>query len=108
MSIELRELQIPDGVFDEEGAAVEFIRFWVAGSKDYVTLNMGGFEPKDEARQWGYIVADIAKHAVRGMQQDDPSRGTPEQMMAEIQKGYFERLEHEGVNLTGQIKADKQ
>ena len=108
MSVELRELEIPDGVFEEEDDAVEFIRFWVAGGKDHVTLNIGVFESKDEARQWGYIIADIAKHAVRGMQQDDASRGSPEQMMGEIQKGYFERLEHEGANLTGQIKADKQ
>jgi len=108
MSIELRELQVPDGVFDEEGEAVEFIRFWIAGGQDHVTLNMGVFAPEDEAKSWGMIMADLAKHAVRGMQQDDPSRGTPEQMMAELQKGFFERLEYTGANLSGQIKAGNQ
>jgi hypothetical protein len=108
MSTELHELDIPDGVFEAEGPAIEFVRFWVAGGEDHVTLKIGSFDSTEEAGNWGMVLADLAKHAVRGMQQDDPSRGTPEQMLAEIQKAFFARLEHTSANLTGQLKVDKQ
>jgi hypothetical protein len=108
MSIDLRPLDVPDGVFEHEGEAVEFIRFWVAGGVDHVILNVGVFAASDEARYWGMICADIAKHAVRGMQQDDPSRGSADQMMAQLQKGFADRIESLRADLTGQLKVKKQ
>lgn len=90
---ELRQLTIPKEVL--EGAnSQEFIRFWMSGGLDYVTLNIAGFvDNTDEAFMWGSILADIAWHAVNGMQQDDPSRGSRKQMFDDIIDGFEERLE---------------
>jgi len=108
MSHEVTELEIPDSMFeDQETDAIEFVRFWICNQSDHVTLNIGGTDPEAEPEMWGNIIADIASHAVRGMQQDDASRGTPEQMLAEIERVFLERIGKER-DLSGQLKADKQ
>lgn len=78
------------------------VRMWIADNRDHVSLNIGFFEPDYEAKQWGYILADIAKHAARGMQQDDPAIGSVEQLIATIESGYHERMAAE-LALTGTI-----
>ena len=105
MSTSLKELEIPESIFEDgEAEATEFVRFWVCSGNDHVMLNIGSFKPPEhEPRQWGFIMADIARHAVRGMQQDDPSRGTPEQMLAEIERGFRERLE-KALDFSGQLQ----
>ena len=98
----MRELDIPLGV-NKDGNPQEFVRFWVCDNEDHVSLNIGGFVDNDiEPELWGSILADIAKHAVLGMQQDDPSRGTTEEMFAQIELGFARRL-REKVNFSGQI-----
>lgn len=106
---DLEELEIPDSIFgDGETEGTEFVRFWICAGKDHVVLRIGSLQPPNaEPRQWGYIMADIARHAVRGMQQDDPSRGSPEQMFAEIEHGFRERF-GQHLSFTGQIQVDKQ
>jgi hypothetical protein len=108
MSREVIELDIPDSIFeDQETDAIEYVRFWICDQSDHVTLNIGGTEPEAEAEMWGNIVADIACHAVRGMQQDDPSRGTTEQMLAEIERVFLDRIAKER-SLSGQLRVEKQ
>jgi hypothetical protein len=108
MSNELKPLEIPDSIFeDQETDAIEFVRFWICNQSDHVTLNIGGADADAEVEMWGNIVADIASHAVRGMQQDDPSRGSAEQMLAEIERVFCERLKKER-SLSGQLKATNQ
>jgi hypothetical protein len=106
---DLLELDIPDSVFqDQEPKGVEFVHFWVCDGNDHVALNIGSFQPpEDEPRQWGYIMADIARHAVRGMEQDDPSRGTSAEIFAEIERGFRERLEKD-LDFSGQLRGNKQ
>lgn len=100
---ELRELMLPREVLEASNTQ-EFLRFWVADGHDYVTMNLAGFEDNtDEAYLWGSILADIAWHAVNGMQQDDPSRGSKKQMFRDILKGYKERLKDKP-NLTGSMR----
>lgn len=100
----LAELDIPDGVIDEEDP-VEFIRFWIAGNEDYVTLNIGAFDKEHEASSWGMIAADIVKHAIRGMRQDDPSL-TEDALLAEIEAAFYGRL-RSTVNISGQLRGEK-
>ncbi|MEL6370151.1 MAG: DUF5076 domain-containing protein [Pseudomonadota bacterium] len=99
----LHELEIPDGVIDEEEAS-EFVRFWIGGGEDHVTLNIGAFDSEQEASSWGMIAADIVKHALRGMCQDDPTRD-PEKLLAEIEKAFHDRL-NETTNVAGQLRGD--
>lgn len=99
----LHELDIPDSLVDEE-EAIEFVRFWIGGGEDHVTLNIGAFDPENEAASWGMIAADIVKHAIRGMCQDDPSR-SPETLLAEIEAAFNGRL-RDTVDLTGQLCGD--
>jgi hypothetical protein len=86
------ELEIPSPAPQDSERAVEFIRFWVTGNRDYVALNSGIFNPKDEARQWGFILADIAKHAIHAMQLNDASMGSSDQLLAEIEAGFSHRV----------------
>jgi hypothetical protein len=98
----MRELEIPLGVH-KDGNAQEFIRFWVCDETDHVSLNVGGFvDNSNEAETWGSILADVAWHAINAMQQDDPSRGTPEQMLAQIELGFSRRFKFER-NMSGQL-----
>lgn len=99
----MRELEIPDGVHSD-GNAQEYVRFWVCDSTDHVTLNIGGFvDNEKEPELWGSILADIAWHAINGMQQDDQSRGSKLKMLAQIEFAFAQRMQSKR-NLTGQIK----
>ena len=65
---ELHELSIPQEVL-EASSAHELIRFWVADSNEYVSMNISGFDDNSqEPILWGMILADIAMHAINGMQ----------------------------------------
>ena len=102
-SNELRELMLPKEVLEASNTQ-EFIRFWVADGYDYVTMNIGGFTNNaEEPYLWGSILADIAWHAVNGMQEDDPSRASKEEMFEEILEGYTDRLA-EKPKLTGNVR----
>ena len=100
----LAELDLPEGVENGEDPK-EFIRFWIAGNEDYVTLNIGAFDKEHEAASWGMIAADIIKHAMRGMCQDDPSR-EQQALLAEIEPAFYGRL-RETVKISGQLRGEK-
>ena len=85
------ERSIPPEVLGQDGAH-EMIRFWVKDGEHHVSLNIGLFEPEDEAHIWGCMLADIAIHAVRGMQQDRPDIGDEPTVLAQIEAGFYDRL----------------
>ncbi|MEO1642643.1 MAG: DUF5076 domain-containing protein [Pseudomonadota bacterium] len=98
----MKELVIPYGVHSD-GNPEEFIRFWICDGSDHVSLKIGGFsDNSNESELWGAILADIAWHAINGMQQDDPSRGSKEEMLAQIEYGFGQRLKDKR-NLSGQL-----
>lgn len=98
-----RALEVPEGI-DEAINPVELVRFWIGGSEDYVSLNIGVFEKGNEAFAWGMVAADIVKHAVRGMMQSDPSRSETG-LYAEIERGFKARL-GEAAKISGQLKGE--
>jgi hypothetical protein len=101
----MKELSIPPGVEGDAGA-VELIRFWISGGADHVNLNVGLFAADDEPTFWGSIIADIAKHAVNAMMQEDPSRDE-QVLLAQIESGFAQRLA-QTVNFTGQLSGRRQ
>jgi hypothetical protein len=82
------ELEIPPTVFEHEDAD-EFLRFWVAGGDDHVTLRSGVFG-ESELESWGMILADVARHVVTAHQ--DNNRISTETAYAKIAEGYSGRL----------------
>ena len=75
--------------------AQEMIRFWIAGGTDYTSLHIGGAgKPGAEAPMWGFILADIAKHVVTAMRQQDPDGPSAQELMEQILGGLSERLKH--------------
>ena len=71
-----------------------------------MSLNIGLFNPEDEPRIWGSIIADIARHAVVAMMQDDPERSR-DALFAAIEAGFAERLQ-EAATYTGRFVGRKQ
>jgi hypothetical protein len=103
MLLSERELDIPQGVHPDHNPS-ELIRFWVSGGIDHVSILVGTFEPaEDEPRMWGWILADIAKHAVRALRQDKPNVGSVEELVAQIEAGFSERMS-QNPDLTGQLQ----
>jgi hypothetical protein len=103
MLLSERELDIPEGV-DPEHNPSELIRFWVSGGIDHVSLLVGTFQPAgDEPRMWGWILADIAKHVVRALRQENPNSGSVEELVAQIEAGFGERISL-NPDLIGQIQ----
>ena len=101
MSSELNELDVPPEVHSD-GNPFEMIRFFICDKKDHVTLRVGLFEVEKEPRVWGAILADIARHAIIGMQQDSADRPSADALLQEIEAGYKERIAEEA-NLQGQL-----
>ena len=88
----MEEGEIPQAVIDREDA-YEMLRFWVTGDgQSDVFLRSGWFPEAVEAKQWGYILADIALHATRAMQLNNPEVGNTESLLSEIEQGYLVRL----------------
>ena len=71
---DFRELEIPSTLIADEAEGFEVIRFWIGGGTDHVSLQlMQMADGKANVKAWGNIAADIIKHAVRAILQDDPS-----------------------------------
>ncbi|MEO1242175.1 MAG: DUF5076 domain-containing protein [Pseudomonadota bacterium] len=99
----LDELNIPTGVF-EENEGHELVRFWISSGVDHVSLNIGLFDSDEEPSVWGSVAADIAKHAVKAMMQDEPTRNEAA-LYAEIERAFIGRLK-EQTKFEGQLKGD--
>lgn len=95
----MNELELPAEVFESE-EAFELLRFWAVDGEDVVQLYVGALGD-DEPKMWGFILADIAKHAINALGQSDPSLD-PEMVRAQIEQGFRERMEQR-VGVSGQI-----
>lgn len=103
MQLSERELEIPSGVGVEDNP-IEMVRFWISAGEDHVSLKIGTCVPSEnEPEMWGSIIADIAKHAVRGMRQDNPNLCSEDELLARIESGFRERLSQDP-DLSGQLK----
>ena len=101
----MKQLEVPSGAQGQD-AAVEMIRFWINGGQDHVSINTGMFATADEPACWGMIAADIVKHAVLGMLEDDPSRDV-KSLFAQMDNAFAKRFA-ENVKVSGQIKGGSQ
>lgn len=99
----LDELNIPAGVFEEDEGH-ELVRFWISSGVDHVSLNIGLFDSSIEPGVWGSVAADIAKHAVNAMMQDEPTRDEAV-LYAEIERAFIDRLK-EQTKFEGQLKGN--
>ncbi len=94
---------IPTGALEHDDSG-EFARVWLGGGMAHVSLNIGGMgdDADQEARQWGWILADIAAHVVRGMQQNEIDAKNSDVILALIEQGFKEQLS-EGSAITGSL-----
>jgi len=95
----MNELEIPVEAIDAD-EAVELLRFWAVDGEDIVQLYVGSMG-EEEPKMWGFILADIARHAINALGQNDPSLSA-ETLRAQIEQGFRERLEQR-VGVSGQI-----
>ena len=73
---EKNELPIPPDA-QRDAHATEMARVWVAEGGIHCNLRIGGWQaalaqggrPLDEPRAWGILLADLARHASRGLAQ---------------------------------------
>ena len=94
----MKELVVPTGVLEHDDG-VEFVRMWVAGGEDHVSLNIGAMGDR-EVVQWGMILADISIHIIRGLVQDGATE-SPEILRAELEKAYLGRLKNKDADYSG-------
>ena len=94
----MRELTIPDGVFEYEDG-VEFLRFWVAGGEEHISLNVGAMGDR-ELHQWGMMLADMSIHIIRAMRLEDPTLDQ-DSLRAQLEQGYLGRLKDKTPNHSG-------
>jgi hypothetical protein len=101
----MKELDIPPEVLGADDG-VEFVRFWVAGGQDHVSLLVGAMGDT-EVQQWGMILADISMHVIRGLKQDG-SQDSEAVLRAKIEQSYFNRLKKGGDNISGSLLGTRQ
>lgn len=100
----MTELELPSEVLESDDA-FELLRFWVVDNEDVVQLYVGSMG-EDEPKLWGFILADIARHAILALGQNDPSLNR-EALRAQIEQGFRERMEQR-VGVSGQIGGRSQ
>src|SRR5438552_12293774 len=61
----------PPHTINGDPNATEMLRLWAAHNKLNVAINIGSYEETghDEAKAWGIILADLAKHVARALHQ---------------------------------------
>ncbi|MAT72219.1 MAG: hypothetical protein CMJ58_22160 [Planctomycetaceae bacterium] len=61
----------PPHVIEDDPRATELLRLWAANGKLTVAMNVGCWHEQghDEARAWGVVAADFAKHVARALSQ---------------------------------------
>lgn len=95
----MNELDLPPEIFEAE-EAFELLRFWAVDGEDVVQLYVGSMG-EEEPKMWGFILADIARHAINALGQNDPSLDA-ETLRARIEQGFRERMEQR-IGVSGQI-----
>lgn len=97
-----RELEIPATLVAEEEEGFEVVRFWIGGGNDHISLSLPSTDQGSaDVAVWGKIAADIIKHAVRALNQDDASLDA-DNTIAAIERAFYERLK-EVTNFQGQL-----
>lgn len=99
----MQDLEIP--LLEKPEEAIEMIRFWIDGDQDSVMLKVGVMGD-GEPEQWGMILADVARHAVRGMQQYYPEL-SEEDLHKRIRDGFLRRMQAKDLtagSLTGDVQ----
>ncbi len=97
----MRELPIPEDAERADNAS-EMVRFWLADGDGAVSLNLGVFEPEHEARMWGFMLADMMKHAANGMLHRNPELGDASSVLAAVEAGMRDRLS-QSPEMSGQV-----
>jgi hypothetical protein len=100
----MNELELPAEVIESDDA-FELLRFWTVDGEDVVQLFVGALGD-DEPKMWGFVLADIARHAILALGQNDPSLD-PATVRAQIEQGFRERMEQR-VGVSGQIGGRSQ
>ena len=83
-------LSVPQTLADCERAQ-ELLRFWIGDGEDYVSLRVGVLGDK-EPEQWGSILADLARHIINAVHQDQPNLPA-EDILRRIQDGFEQRMD---------------
>lgn len=73
--------------------ATELLRLWAANEKLNVVINIGAYHERgyDEARAWGIIASDFARHVARALAQRYGKN--EEQELAKIRDSFLQELE---------------
>jgi hypothetical protein len=66
------ELPIPDAARRDKNSR-EMIRAWIAERKLQCVVNIGTWatSPIDEYRAWGILLADVARHVSKALEEED-------------------------------------
>ncbi len=90
----IRALDVP-GAVEVNGEGLEMVRFWVSGNVDHSSLRVGATgDPPREIAMWGFILADLAKHAVTALRAEYPDGPAPQQVLEQMMGAFAERLKH--------------
>ncbi|MGJ8559951.1 MAG: DUF5076 domain-containing protein [Litorimonas sp.] len=108
MTDDIEELEVPPEVVDAEWA-VEVLRFWIADGVDHLSLKIDAINQGEGghhgASVWGSILADIARHVVNACSQDVNNEANREQLLAMIERGFYERIEEKfDASVVGSLK----
>jgi hypothetical protein len=73
--------------------ATELLRLWAANRKLDVVINIGSYEERgyDEAKAWGVIISDFARHVARALAQRYGKN--EEQELAKIQNAFVREFD---------------
>ncbi|NBV25183.1 MAG: DUF5076 domain-containing protein [Proteobacteria bacterium] len=92
----------PPNTIEGDPNATEMLRLWAAHSKLNVAINVGSYHEQghDEAKAWGIIAADFAKHVARALHQryDEPQSETIEK----FRHSFLAELEDWSSDVTGE------
>ena len=92
----------PPNTIEGDPNATEMLRLWAAHSKLNVAINVGSYHEQghDEAKAWGIIAADFAKHVARALHQryDEPQSETIEK----FRRSFLTELEDWSSDVTGE------
>jgi hypothetical protein len=82
--------------------ATELLRLWAANKKLDVVINIGSYEEQgyDEAKAWGIIISDFARHVARALAQRYGKN--EEQEMAKIQDSFLRELGEPTSGISGE------
>lgn len=82
--------------------SVELLRLWAAHAKLNVSINIGVFSKQghDEAKAWGIVMSDFARHVARALAQRDGQN--EEQAMARIRDSFLREILQPSSDIRGE------